>query len=91
MSYGSLTRNKESSTSGTSLALKSYYLRCRIVSVECSCDAEDVFWCAHAVALALARIRGNGSGSVAVRPPISGKQSGHIPPILTFFKPKFVC
>ncbi len=43
--------------------------RCKITSVSCSCDARDIFWCAHAVALAVHRIRN--ADRVRLRVPIS--------------------
>ncbi|XP_049825387.1 zinc finger SWIM domain-containing protein 5 [Aethina tumida] len=43
--------------------------RCKITSVTCSCDAKDIFWCQHVVALSLYRIRN--AESVRLRVPIS--------------------
>ena len=45
--------------------------RCKITSVTCSCEARDIFWCQHVVALALFRIRN--ADTVRLRVPISGK------------------
>lgn len=39
----------------------------------CSCEARDIFWCQHVVALALYRIRN--ADSVLLRVPISGGPS----------------
>ncbi|KPJ04086.1 Zinc finger SWIM domain-containing protein 5 [Papilio xuthus] len=43
--------------------------RCKITGVTCSCEARDIFWCQHVVALALYRIRN--ADSVRLRVPIS--------------------
>ncbi|EFX76311.1 hypothetical protein DAPPUDRAFT_306274 [Daphnia pulex] len=43
--------------------------RCKITSVTCSCEARDIFWCQHVVALALFRIRN--ADTVRLRVPIS--------------------
>jgi len=43
--------------------------RCKITSVTCSCEARDIFWCQHVVALALFRIRN--AETVRLRVPIS--------------------
>lgn len=43
--------------------------RCKITSVTCTCDAKDIFWCQHVVALAIYRIRN--PTSVKLRVPIS--------------------
>lgn len=51
--------------------------RCKITGVTCSCEARDIFWCQHVVALALYRIRN--ADSVRLRVPISGEN------ILDFF------
>lgn len=48
-----------------------YDRRCKITSVTCSCEARDIFWCQHVVALALFRIRN--ADTVRLRVPISGK------------------
>jgi len=45
--------------------------RCKITSVTCTCDAKDIFWCQHVVALAIYRIRN--PNSVKLRVPISGE------------------
>ena len=45
--------------------------RCKITSVTCTCDAKDIFWCQHVVALALYRIRN--PHLVKLRIPISGE------------------
>lgn len=45
--------------------------RCKITSVTCTCDAKDIFWCEHVVALALYRIRN--PHLVKLRIPISGE------------------
>lgn len=46
--------------------------RCKITSVTCSCEARDIFWCQHVVALSLYRIRN--ADSVRLRVPISGEK-----------------
>ena len=51
--------------------------RCKITSVTCSCEARDIFWCQHVVALALFRIRN--ADTVRLRVPISGKLSRRTP------------
>ncbi|XP_053614383.1 zinc finger SWIM domain-containing protein 4-like isoform X1 [Plodia interpunctella] len=43
--------------------------RCKITGVTCSCEARDIFWCQHVVALALYRIRN--ADCVRLRVPIS--------------------
>lgn len=43
--------------------------RCKITSVSCSCDFQDIFWCEHVVALILYRIRN--SKTIDLRIPIS--------------------
>eukprot|EP00095_Tigriopus_kingsejongensis_P008306 maker-scaffold871_size86487-snap-gene-0.22 protein:Tk08306 transcript:maker-scaffold871_size86487-snap-gene-0.22-mRNA-1 annotation:"hypothetical protein DAPPUDRAFT_306274" len=43
--------------------------RCKITTVNCDCDAKDIFWCAHVVALSLFRIRH--PDKVQLRVPIS--------------------
>lgn len=43
--------------------------RCKITTVNCNCDAKDIFWCAHVVALSLFRIRH--PDKVQLRVPIS--------------------
>ncbi|CAH2042077.1 unnamed protein product, partial [Iphiclides podalirius] len=43
--------------------------RCKITGVTCSCEARDIFWCQHVVALALYRIRN--ADTVRLRVPIS--------------------
>lgn len=46
-----------------------FYFRCKIISVTCSCNSRDIFWCQHVVALAVYRIRN--TEKVPVRVPIS--------------------
>eukprot|EP00794_Sanderia_malayensis_P007764 gene7764-8610_t len=43
--------------------------RCKITSVQCTCNNRTILWCAHAVALAICRIRH--ASSVRIRVPIS--------------------
>ena len=50
-----------------------YVNRCKITSVTCSCEARDIFWCQHVVALALYRIRN--ADTVRLRVPISGNRT----------------
>lgn len=43
--------------------------RCKITSVSCSCDLQDIFWCEHVVALIIYRIRN--AETIDLRVPIS--------------------
>uniref|UniRef100_A0A6G1S7I8 Zinc finger SWIM domain-containing protein 6 n=1 Tax=Aceria tosichella TaxID=561515 RepID=A0A6G1S7I8_9ACAR len=43
--------------------------RCKITSVSCSCELQDIFWCEHAVALIIHRIRN--PETIDLRVPIS--------------------
>ncbi|KAL1130265.1 hypothetical protein AAG570_013203 [Ranatra chinensis] len=43
--------------------------RCKITTVNCSCETRDIFWCEHVVALSLFRIRN--AESIRLRMPIS--------------------
>lgn len=64
-----------------SISIGHYYInetlfwlsRCKITSVTCSCEARDIFWCQHVVALSLYRIRN--ADSVRLRVPISGEET----------------
>ena len=66
--------SNESSNGADITTTKSYRVsvtfdRCKITSVSCSCELQDIFWCEHVVALILYRIRN--PETIDLRVPIS--------------------
>lgn len=66
--------NEGTASKGDVQAAKSHRVsvtfdRCKITSVSCSCELQDIFWCEHAVALIIHRIRN--PETIDLRIPIS--------------------
>lgn len=64
----------DTTTSSESLSTKTHRVsvtfdRCKITSVSCSCELQDIFWCEHVVALTIYRIRN--PETIDLRVPIS--------------------
>jgi hypothetical protein len=63
------TASKSEAQASKSHRVSVTFDRCKITSVSCSCELQDIFWCEHVVALILHRIRN--PETIDLRVPIS--------------------